>query len=133
LWYLQRRKRTGSMPQAANGSTLSGKQQLREAGSLLELACNNNDPQAAARALLQWAAVRWPDEAPRNLGSLAQWLQAGAEEMGELEQVLYASGPGSWQGDALLKLYKKGLEKVVTEDRVTQQGLSPLYPDWKTR
>ena len=133
LWYLQRRKRAGSMPQAATDSMLSGKQQLREAGSLLELACNNNDPQAAARALLHWAAVKWPDEAPRNLGGLAQWLQAGAEEMGELEQVLYASGPSSWQGDALLRLYKKGLEKVVTEDRVTQQGLSPLYPDWKTR
>ena len=32
LWYLQRRKRAGSKPQAASGSTLSGKQALREAG-----------------------------------------------------------------------------------------------------
>ncbi len=132
-WYLQRRKRAGSEPQAASGSALSGKQTLREAGQLLELACNNNDPQAAARALLQWAAAKWPDEAPRNLGALAQWLQTGAQEMGELEQVLYASGTRSWQGEALLKLYKKGFEKAVTEERGTQQALSPLYPDWKTR
>jgi hypothetical protein len=133
LWYLQRHMRAGSEPQAVSGSTLSGKQALREAGHLLELACNNNDPQAAARALLQWAAAKWPDEAPRNLGGLAQWLQAGTEEIGELERVLYASGSSSWQGDALLKLYKKGLEKVVSDKHVTQQGLSPLYPDWKTR
>jgi len=133
LWYLQQRKQTGRRPQVVTGPVLPGKQQLREAGHLLELACNNNDPQAAARALLQWAAAKWPDEAPRNLGGLAQWLQAGAEEIGELERVLYASGSSSWQGDALLKLYRKGLEKVVTEKHATQQGLSPLYPDWKAR
>jgi hypothetical protein len=100
---------------------------------LLEQACRENNPQAAARALLQWAAARWPDDAPRNLGSLAQHLATGSHEIHELEQVLYATGAPDWQGDALWQVFKRGLEAVVSEGPARQDGLSPLYPDWKAR
>jgi len=132
LVYLQRRKQQHATP-VADRLTPPGKQQLKAASTLLEQACRENNPQAAARALLQWAAARWPDDAPRNLGSLAQHLATGSHEIHELEQVLYATGSQDWQGDALWQVFSKGLEEVTSESPVRQEGLSPLYPDWKAR
>ncbi len=132
LVYLQRRKQQHATP-VADRLTPPGKQQLKAASTLLEQACRENNPQAAARALLQWAAARWPDDAPRNLGSLAQHLATGSHEIHELEQVLYATGSQDWQGDALWQVFKRGLEAVASEGPARQDGLSPLYPDWKAR
>ena len=129
---MQRRKQQRGTPATA-GSTPSGKQQIRAAETLLEQACRENDPQAAARSLLQWAAAKWPDDAPRNLGSLAQRLVAGGQEIRELGQALYATGSQYWQGDALWQVFNKGLEETSKESVVVQEGLSPLYPDWKVR
>lgn len=132
LWYLQRRQQQRGVPVAA-GNRAKGKQQVRAAGALLEQACRDNDPQAAARALLQWADAHWPDDAPRNLGGLAQRLATGSQEIRELEQALYATGSQAWQGDLLWQVFKTGLAEVVTGDRVAPEGLSPLYPDWQAR
>lgn len=130
LLYLQRRQQQRGVPVAADNRT-TGRQQVRAAGALLEQACRENDPQAAARALLQWAAANWPDDAPRNLGSLAQRLATGGQEIRELEQALYATGSQDWRGDLLWQVFKAGPEEVVTKDGVTQEVLSPLYPDWQ--
>ena len=122
-----RRKQQRGTPVTA-GSPPSGKQQIRAAEALLEQACRDNDPQAAARALLQWAVAKWPDDAPRNLGSLALRLVAGDQEIRELDQALYATGSQPWQGDALWQVFKQGLEEVSKEGAILQEGLSPLYP-----
>lgn len=127
LLIIQRRKRQHGTPLTA-GSMPLGKQQIRAAGALLEKACRDNDPQAAARALLQWAVAKWPDDAPRNLGSLAQRLVTGGQEIRELDQALYATGTQAWQGDALWQVFSQGLEEVSKEGVVLQEGLSPLYP-----
>jgi hypothetical protein len=132
LLFLQRRQRRQGTSVAA-GSIPSGKQQLRAAEVMLEQACRDSDPQAAARALLQWAAVRWPDDAPRNLGSLAQRLRDGGQEIRELDQALYATGTQQWQGDALWQVCKKGLAEVSKEGGAESEALSPLYPEWKAR
>lgn len=133
LLFLQRRKHQHSAPLIADIHLPSGKQQIKVAGTLLEQACRDNDPQATAGALLQWAAAKWPDDAPRNLGSLAQRLVTGGREIRELDRTLYATGARPWQGDALWQVFKQGLEEVVTEGPARQDGLSPLYPDWKAR
>jgi len=133
LLFLQRRKQQRGAPVTADVPMPLGKQQIRAAGTLLEQACRDNDPQAAARALLQWAAAKWPDDTPRNLGSLALRLVAGGQEIRELDQALYATGSQPWQGDALWQVFNKGLEDVSKENVVVQEGLSPLYPDWKVR
>lgn len=131
LLFLQRRKQQHSA--AAEIHMPAGKQQLKAAETLLAQACQDNDPQTAARALLQWAAAKWPDDAPRNLGSLAQQPVTGGKEIRELDQALYATGSQHWQGAALWQVFRQGLEPVVTEGPARQDGLSPLYPDWKVR
>jgi hypothetical protein len=131
LLFLRHRKQQHGAVVTADIHMPSGKQQLKAAATLLEQACRDNDPQATASALLQWAAAKWPDDAPRNLGSLAQRLAAGGKEIGELDQVLYATGSQHWQGDALWQVFKQGLDEVVSEGPARQDGLSPLYPDWK--
>jgi hypothetical protein len=131
LLFLQRRKQQYGA--AAEIHMPAGKQLLKAAETLLEQACRDDDPQTAARALLQWAAAKWPDDAPRNLGSLAQRLVAGDKEIRELDQALYATGSQHWQGDALWQVFKQGLEAASKEGAVVQEGLSPLYPDWKAR
>jgi hypothetical protein len=133
LVYLQRRKRQNTTPVATDRQVSTGKQQLNAATTLLEQACVENNPQAAARALLQWAASRWPEDAPLNLGSLAQRLVTGEQEVRELEQVLYATGSRDWQGDLLWQVFSKGLQAVTDEAPDRQEGLSPLYPDWSAR
>ena len=132
LWlFLQRRKQQHSA--ATEIHMPAGKQQIKAAETLLAQACRDDDPQTAARALLQWAAAKWPDVAPRNLGSLAQQLVTGGKEIRELDRALYATGLQHWQGDALWQVFRQGLEPVVTEGPARQDGLSPLYPDWKVR
>jgi hypothetical protein len=134
LLFLQRRKQQHGAPVTADVPLPSGKQQIKAAVTLLEQACRENNPQAAARALLQWAVARWPDDdAPRNLGSLALRLVAGGQEIRELDQALYATGSQPWQGDALWQVFNQGLEAVSKEGAVIQEGLSPLYPEWKAR
>ena len=133
LVYLQRRRQRGATPATTGKQVTAGKQQLKAAATLLEHACRENNPPAAARALLQWAAARWPEDAPRNLGSLARQLVSGGQEIRELEQTLYATGTPDWQGDALWQAFKKGLEAVASEGPAREEGLSPLYPDWNAR
>jgi hypothetical protein len=96
-------------------------------------ACESNDMSAAARALLEWAAVEWPDDPPRSLGALAARLVQGREEVEALEQALYGAGGNAWQGSALWRVFDKGLLKQTRSSGTarTEPGLSPLYPDWK--
>lgn len=133
LLFLQHRKHQHGATVTAGLHRPADKQQVKAARSLLEQACREHDPQASARALLQWAAAKWPDDAPRNLGSLAQRLAAGGREIRELERALYATGARQWQGDALWQVFRQGPEAVVSDGPAGQDGLSPLYPDWNAR
>jgi hypothetical protein len=97
--------------------------------STLQQACNGHDPETAARALLQLAAIEWPADPPRNLAALERRLSVDAGPLGALEQALYAAGNAAWQGDALWQQFKNGLP-VAHADRVNAApGLAPLYPD----
>lgn len=97
----------------------------------LQQACTVNDPGAAARALLQWAAVHWTEQPPTSLGALAQRIDSGADHVRELEQVLYAPGEHSWQGRALWEAFRQGMDRKVEQPPAASEALSPLYPDRK--
>jgi hypothetical protein len=114
--------------EAAAAPVASMKQQLAASTDALEKACRRNDPQAAARALLQWAEASWPDEPPRNLGVLVRRLANGKEEIRSLERALYGAIPDGWEGNALWKAFDHGFEIIPGEKQVIQEGLSPLYP-----
>ena len=113
---------------AAAAPVASMKQQLAASTDALEKACRRNDPQAAARALLQWAEASWPDEPPRNLGVLVRRLASGKKEIRSLERALYGVTPDGWEGHALWKVFDHGFEVITDEKPVIQEGLSPLYP-----
>jgi hypothetical protein len=102
---------------------------LREA---VRNACQANDPSAAAKALLQWAAARWPGDPPRNLSTLAQRLSSGGSELQALERSLYGADHTPWQGDALWRAFDQGLQVREEKQAAVREDLSPLYPDWKT-
>lgn len=97
----------------------------------LRQACRANDPQRAARALLDWAAVWWPEHPPINLGDLARRLAKGAAAVRELDRALYAPGATPWEGSMLWEAVKKGpTEKRKTSATQARTAeLPPLYPE----
>lgn len=128
--YFWRKRGRQDVEPVTNATTASSvKQQLAQGAAALEKACQQNDAPAAARALLQWAAARWPDDAPRNLGALTRQLENGTDEIRALERALYAADRVDWQGQALWQVFSHGFrEKAVASDRGDQDELSPLYP-----
>ncbi len=97
----------------------------------LQKACEQNNPQAAARALLNWAASKWPDQPPRTLGALAHCVDKGVNEIHELDRALYAAENSPWNGQALWAIFRQGLHDGKTKDTSsTVDTLSPLYPRW---
>lgn len=97
----------------------------------LQKACEENSPQAAAQALLNWAADEWPDQPPRNLGALAHRVDKGGDEIHELDTVLYGNETSSWSGQALWDRFRQGLhDGKTTETSSPTDSLSPLYPRW---
>jgi hypothetical protein len=109
------------------------KQQRSAVLPVLQEACSGNDPQAAARALLQLAATAWPEDPPRNLAELGRRLPADVEALRALEQALYAPGDTAWRGDDLWRRFKNGLHAEHVDRTATEPGLAPLYPDWDKR
>jgi hypothetical protein len=95
---------------------------------ILRRACRNNDPQQAAKALLEWASVEWPEQPPQNLGALAARLAVDPTPVRQLDHVLYTPGPPVWNGTALWEAVKHGL-RVKQPLRTSQSsGLASLYP-----
>ena len=71
----------------------------------LQAACRDNDPQAARRHLLEWAARHWPENPPAGLNALAQQLGDAKliAPLQELDRACYTGAP--WQGDTLAQLF----------------------------
>lgn len=132
ILFMWRRNQTGEVPSPVRTAEPSPRQQFKAARSALQQACQENNPAAAANALLQWAAASWPHDPPRNLGTLLQQLSTGINEIRALEHALYSATGEPWQGDALWRVFDQGLEIKHDTVPVDRAGLSPLYPDWKT-
>jgi len=91
-------------------------------------ACDNNDKHAAAKYLLQWAQLTWPDATINNLGALAARVANGKEAIQALERSLYASDAQQWHGQALKEQVMQGIQLEKDQAPVRQAGLAPLYP-----
>ncbi len=94
----------------------------------LRQACDRNDPREAARTLLELAEARWPDDPPRNLGAVARRLDTAAEQIRELERILYAPTARDWQGASLWRAVDKGLGETGETTAAPSEPLPPLYP-----
>lgn len=103
LWRLRRRtdgvasaSAAPSMPRTEPTSADAGTHVKR-----LQQACNDNDPQAARRHLMAWAATIWPEAPPRGPNELAQRWAAGrfTEPLSALDRACYTGA--AWTGATL--------------------------------
>ncbi len=86
------------------------------------------DAAAVRAALLDWAALEWPGNAPRSIGQLAGRVSAPlAAELEALSAASYGPGDRGWDGKALAKALRSF---SVVEERETagNEALPPLYP-----
>lgn len=99
----------------------------------LRKACENHQAEAAASALLQWAKVRWPRQAPINLRDVGERLGSATAQSAieQLEIALYSRNKDAWRGDGLwqaIHLAGKARQSAVM-DQQKGEVLPELYPD----
>lgn len=80
-------------------------------------------------AVLEWGALQWPDDAPRNIGDLSNRVAAPlADELRKLSSASYGPVGGEWHGDDLAKALKTVSILTTYEERVASEQLPPLMP-----
>lgn len=97
----------------------------------VEQACRAGDAGSARRALLEWAALRWPVDPPRRLEQVA--LRLGPEAVAalrDLDNHLYADGTTSWDGASAWRQLAPLLEARQRRGESGRRDtpLPPLYP-----
>lgn len=112
-----------------NRSASTRKERFR-ARDALKQACEKNDPRAAATALLDLAAIYWPDSPPRNLGAIANRLKQGGEPIRTLERTLYAPTDLPWNGKELWEAVAHGVGEPERHATTFTEPLPPLYPTY---
>lgn len=94
----------------------------------LRAACGVHDSAAAHRLLLEWAALRFPDDPPTSLGMLADKLPDDlAAAVAGLEGHLYGRSADGWRGDGLAASLAKIDSVSQTQARGDKDPLLPLY------
>jgi len=132
VWGLYRRRHPsrvfGPARQMATTDNNAVRIRASEAKKALRVACEANDARSAVKALLDWAEATWPEDAPRNLGTLGTRLLSGGEQVRELERRLYAPAAHRWDGAALWQALQGGLSDARTLAERQADVLEPLYP-----
>ncbi|HUO66157.1 MAG TPA: hypothetical protein VMV37_01390, partial [Gammaproteobacteria bacterium] len=128
-WWRSASARRGSVRGAAVARTderhpQSERKLLRD----VDAACAAGDTDAARRALLAWAEVRFTVP-PRSLGALASELPGpAAHEVLSLEAHIYGAAPGRWDGRPLaaaLAELDSAHRRAATTSK--EEPLMPLY------
>ena len=128
LWWRSRAQRAAS--RSADAAAPSGRRTrpLRKLLRDLDSACSAGDADAARRALLEFADLKYGPAAPRSLGALAAVLpDAVGREVLALEAQIYGAPTGAWQGDGLQALLPE-LERLTgLDEQAKNEPLLPLY------
>jgi hypothetical protein len=121
LWW---RRGRGTRPAAASPPRADSKAASRE----LRRAVRDGDPEAAARALLDWGAALWPAAPPRSLRQLAERCGSPvANGVTALERTLYAASDERWNGEELVRAVS-AFRPPARDPAAPVGGLPPLYP-----
>ena len=95
----------------------------------LKAACEANQPQQAAKIILQLAKLEWPTDTQLNLGAISRRVEQGADDIRQLDQYLYALKPDKpWNGSALWQSLQHGLIHKKQSTAEIQQDIYDLYP-----
>jgi len=99
-WYSRKR-----VPQTSAGEIVADKKQddvhAASAFKAFRQACRDDDPHAARKHLLAWAATAWPVQPPLGLNELARRLDDDdlAQSLRQLDRACYTGD--AWQGQSL--------------------------------
>ena len=86
------------------------------------------DGAGVRRAMLSWAALQWPDDAPLSIGVLARRVSAPlADELQRLSSASYGPGNRAWDGEALAKAIRS-FSVLDARDARPEEILPPLMP-----
>jgi len=104
---------------------------LTQAKNQLKAACSKNDPAAANRALLAWAAAMWPEDPPRSLSIVSQKMSDSTlkKQFKELRDVLYSHKEKSWDGNRFWDEVSVRLKKTRENKKKKVESLPDLYPN----
>lgn len=122
-WWHDRRRHRPARPEPSAGLGVNDPKPRQT----LRSACRADDPQRAARALLEWAVQEWPQRPPTSLGALATRAPHAAPFILALDRALYAPHPGAWHGDELWQALQAGLRPREAAP-APADTLPPLYP-----
>ena len=91
-------------------------------------AARAGDGEGVKQALLQWAAIEWPGDAPRSLGALADRVSADlAGELRRFSSLSYGPQPGEFDGEALARALRS-FSVLSTGASSSDESLPPLMP-----
>ncbi len=92
-------------------------------------AASAEDGDGVRAALLQWARLQWPDDAPRSLGDLADRVAPPlADELRSLSTASYSAAGGRWDAAALASALRTITVVARREDAAAGEPLPPLMP-----
>ena len=91
-------------------------------------AARDGDGAGVKQALLDWAALEWPDDPPRSIGGLSQRVSDDlASELNALSSLSYGPTPGDFDGESLAKAIRS-FSVLENDDSQTSEVLPPLLP-----
>ena len=103
--------------------------QQKELLKVARKAASSEDGAGVRAALLQWARLQWPDDAPRSLGELSNRVAAPlADELRSLSAASYSPNGGGWDAAALASALRSISLVTRKEDAVASEPLPPLMP-----
>jgi hypothetical protein len=92
-------------------------------------AASAGDKAGLRAALLEWARLQWPDNAPRSVGEIAKRVAPPlSDELNALSASSYSAGAADWDGSLLAKSIRS-ISVLTDESEVTTESpLPPLLP-----
>jgi len=86
------------------------------------------DGAGVRQAMLEWAALQWPEKAPRSIGEIATRVSLPlADELRTLSSLSYGPNGGEWNGEALAQAIRS-FSVLKDEHAEAPEDLPPLMP-----
>lgn len=123
FWWRSSRTVSRKSKVSANNNSKVSKKSIQQA-------CNANNPQAAATALLEWGKQNWPQQPPTNLAEIGSRCGGElSEQIKLLSAALYSAQPIDWSGDKLWLAFTATSAATTSAAKSSEKVLKNLYPD----